>query len=85
MVSVAGFQPYNDVQDKEFYVKPVQVRVLCLETYTVHYVTQKGGYTCAHYSDRKVWSVEDLLRAGFVELPWDGVCVLSNPSCYTRI
>lgn len=54
----------------------MRIKLLCLDTYKVHYVTQKGGYTGFHFSDKKVWSVSELLACGFVEIEWDGRFVI---------
>lgn len=77
-------RPYNRRRESLFHPQSTTFKVLCLETFEAHYVTQKGGYTAPHYSSRKVWSIPELVEAGFVLLPWDGTCVTANVVCNIR-
>lgn len=73
-MSFPRFEPYDTIRNDVFYTTRVRVKIICLQTYTVRYVVQKGGYTGYHFSDHKVWTVAELIEAGFIEIEWDGRC-----------
>ena len=72
-MNTALFQPYNQIYQESYYERRFSHKVLCLESYTLDVLTQKGGYTTAHYTDKTIWEVRELQSLGFVEIPWDGV------------
>ncbi|VDB96474.1 unnamed protein product [Peniophora sp. CBMAI 1063] len=78
----ARAKPYDRLHDEsKYYARPRTVKLVNLKTFEVRYATQRGGYNSFSYKDKKVYTVQDLKKRGFKELPWDGndtVAILDN-------
>ncbi|VDC03028.1 unnamed protein product [Peniophora sp. CBMAI 1063] len=78
----ARAKPYDKLHDEnKYYARPRTVKLVNLKTFEVRYATQRGGYNSFSYKDKKVYTVQELKRRGFKELPWDGndtVAILDN-------
>ena len=70
--SPIGHRPYDDEIPQSYCDLGKRVRLLCLETFKIHYATAKGGYTGFSYTDKKIWTAKELIDAGFLEIKWDG-------------
>ncbi|VDC00034.1 unnamed protein product [Peniophora sp. CBMAI 1063] len=78
----ARAKPYDKLHnDNKYYARPRTVKLVNLKTFEVRYATQRGGYNSFSYKDKKVYTVQELKKRGFKELPWDGndtIAILDN-------
>ncbi|KZV74671.1 hypothetical protein PENSPDRAFT_186554 [Peniophora sp. CONT] len=68
-------RPYDKVHDPSYYRRKFPVIAVSLKTLEVVYETVSSGYTAKVRPTKirnRLWTDEDLRRAGAVHFPWDG-------------
>lgn len=68
-------RPYDKVHDTSYYRRKFPTFVVSLKTLKIVYETVSSGYTAKLPRIKirnRLWTEEDLRRAGAVHFPWDG-------------